>query len=152
MRNKWLKVLKEGMMILKPTNNMKKIGQNQLKQVISNILVLNELWQRILSPKPAVGELEEIDQDTLKYILNMNQYVPHVNLMDEMFAFYQLIIGAGAENLVASALTLQICKTLQSGKKVKLIDRGDLLLPTPYIRVVFQKTSERKKKQKNQHC
>ena len=48
-------------MSARATNNMKKIGQNQLKQVISNILVLNGLWQRILSPKPAVGELEEID-------------------------------------------------------------------------------------------
>ena len=79
----------------------------------------------------------------------MNQYVPHVNLMDEMFDFYQLIIGAGAEDLVVSALTLQICKTLQNGKKVNPIGRGDLILPTPYMRVAFRKASDRKKRKTN---
>lgn len=118
------------------TKGMIKQGQLQLRQVISNVLMTQGLWERIMSGHPAIGELEFLDQYELEMIYERNRYVPHVDLLDVMFDYYEINYNAMiAENLVASALTMEICRILQSGGRVNPEGGGKIFLPAPYQRL-----------------
>lgn len=129
------------------TKNMKLFGQQQLRQVISNILKTEGLVEEILNPRPAVGELEYLPPYMVSRIAQMNDYVPHVDLFDEMFIAYEYDPSSGAMfNLVASGLTMEIARLIQSGGQVNPKGSGSLILPEPYMRYKSHRTTKKAKK------